>query len=270
MQRFLVCPPDYFDSTFMFNPWMDYTDSIDVGLAKAQWELLVAALLEAGAEVESMPPSPYSPAQVFTADGAVVFGPAQALILRNDGPRGTLEPINFSEWLRSDGFSIESMPPNRSLDGGNIVRLHDGSFACGVKPYSDSSGGDYFEKILQLTSKAKLHKFQLVDRKYLHLDMALGKIGNDAYLVYEEAFEEGLETLGDSPVVQNKIIKISQEDAEQFACNGVTVGNVFLTGLISNSLIDSIERLGYLAITLDLSEFHKAGGGLKCLTLPLN
>jgi N-dimethylarginine dimethylaminohydrolase len=270
MQRFLVCPPDYFDSSFMFNPWMEYTESVDLDLAKSQWETLVSALIESGAEVELMTPSPHSPAQVFTADGAVVYGSEQALVLRNDGPRGTIEPINFSEWLRSDGYTVESMPLTRTLDGGNIVRLHDGSFACGVKPNSDGSGGEYFKKILQLTSDAELHRFQLVDRKYLHLDMALGKIGSDAYLVYEDAFEDGLSSLEASPVIQKEIIRISRADAERFACNGVTVGNTFLTGLVSKSLVDSIARLGYRPITLDLSEFHKAGGGLKCLTLPLN
>ncbi len=270
MQRFLVCQPEYFDSTFMFNPWMEYSDSVDLGLAKAQWEAMVAALIEAGSEVEYLEPSPHSPAQVFTADGAVVIGGKHGLILRNDGPRGTLEPTTFAEWLRADGFTIESMPPTRTLDGGNLLQLHDGSFGCGIKPHSDSSGSDYFEKILQLTGDRKLHRFQLIERRYLHLDMALGKLGDAGYLVFDAAFDGGLRLFDDSPISDKKIIPVTQQDAERFACNSVTVGNTFLTGLISSQLIDSIERLGYRAVTLDLSEFHKAGGGLKCLTLPLN
>ena len=72
-----------------------------------------------------------------------------------------------------------------------------------------------------------------------------------------------------SPILDREIVRVSDEDAEQFACNGITVGKTFLTGSISHELIDAIERLGYGACTLKLDEFHKAGGGLKCLTLPL-
>ena len=270
MPSFLVCRPDYFDSTFMFNPWMDYTESVDPDLAIKQWERMVAELTAVGADVRYLEPSPYSPAQVFTADGAIVTGANHALVLRNDGPRGTLELRNFAEWLKSDGFSVESIPPNRRIDGGNVLKLHDGSYAVGMKPGSDGSSERYLEKILELTNGAKLHRIRLVDQKFLHLDMALGKLGNDGYLVFESAFENGLESLDSTPVAEKQIIPVSRKDAETYACNGVTIGNTFLTGNISSSLIDSIEGLGYRTVTLDLGEFHKAGGGLKCLTLPLN
>ena len=269
MQRFLVCPPDYFDSTFMFNPWMNYDESVDVGRAREQWNDMVEAIVDAGAEVEILTASPHSPAQVFTADGAIVLQNKHALVLRNDGPRGVLEPRNFADWLKSDGFTVESIPPNRTVDGGNTIRLHDGSFACGLKPGSDGTGENYLEKILDLTTGSQLHRFPLIDRKYLHLDMALGRIGDSGYLVFESAFENGLASLEGSPVLEKEIIPIATEDAERFACNGITIGKTFITGKISGSLIDSIEMLEYRAITLELSEFHKAGGGLKCLTLPL-
>ena len=267
--RFLVCSPDYFNSTFMFNPWMNYTDEVDVDRARLQWEKMVEALDAAGAIIELMEPSPHSPAQVFTADGAIILNADLALVLRNDGPRGTLEPRNFADWLRSDGFAVESIPPNRTLDGGNALLLHDGSFACGLKPDGDGLGERYFGKLLDMISQKQLHTIHLVDRRYLHLDMALGRIGDTGYLVFESAFEDGLKSLAGTPILEKEIVLVGDEDAEQFACNGITVGETFLTCRISSGLIDEIEGLGYAAVTVDLDEFHKAGGGLKCLTLPL-
>ena len=248
---------------------MSYRDSVDIGRAVEQWERMVAALEEAGAAIEYLEPSVDSPAQVFTADGAIVLGSGHALVLRNDGPRGVLEPRNFADWLRADGFAVESIPPNRTLDGGNTLRLHDGSFACGLKPGSDGSGERYFEKLVRLTSGQSLHLLRLIDRQYLHLNMAVGRVGDAGYLVFESAFDGGLDSLKGSPILDKEIIRVYREDAEQFACNGITVGGTFLTGKISSGLIDAIERLGYGACTLELDEFHKAGGGLKCLTLPL-
>ena len=119
---------------------MSYRDSVDTGRARRQWDGMVAALEDAGAVIEVLDSSRHSPAQVFTADGAIVLGRKHALVLRNDGPRGSLEPRNLADWLRADGFTVESIPPNRTLDGGNSQRLHDGSFACGLKPGADGSG----------------------------------------------------------------------------------------------------------------------------------
>ncbi|NQW18356.1 MAG: hypothetical protein HQ478_12810 [Chloroflexi bacterium] len=248
---------------------MSFSDSVDITRATRQWNGMVEAMEEAGAEVELLEPSPDSPAQVFTADGAVILGDHQALILRNDGPRGALEPRNFADWLRDDGFEVESIPPNRTLDGGNTLRLHDDSFACGLKPEADGSGERYFAKLLKLTGGTLLHQIRLTDRRYLHLDMAIGRVGDAGYLVFKSALENGLASLEGTPIVDREIILVDTQDAERFACNGITIGDTFMTGKISASLIDAIERLGYRAVTLDLDEFHKAGGGLKCLTLPL-
>ncbi len=135
---------------------------------------MVAAIEVAGGEIESLAPSAESPAQVFTADGAIILGASHALVLRNDGPRGTLEPRAFAKWLSEDGFAVESIPPNRTLDGGNTLRLHNGSFACGLKPQSDGSGEQYFKKLLELTGGGSFHTLRLIDRRYLHLDMAMG------------------------------------------------------------------------------------------------
>ncbi len=79
--------------------------------------------------------------------------------------------------------------------------------------------------------------------------------------MFESALERGLSALEGIPILEKEIIRVSDEDAKQFACNGITVGETFLTGKISSGLIDAIERLGYRAITVDLDEFHKAGGG---------
>jgi N-dimethylarginine dimethylaminohydrolase len=269
-QRFLVCTPDYFDSTFFANPWMDYTESVDQFRARTQWDSMVRAIEEAGAQVELLAPSIHSPAQVFTADGAIVLDGTHVLVLRNDGARGTLEPRNFADWFSANGYEVESIPPNRSLDGGNIIRLHDGSFGCGLKPGADLASVSYFKKIAQLIDGRQVHAVSLVDRKYLHIDMTIGRIGDSGYLVFEQGLEGGLDALDGTPILDSQIIKVGPEDAERFACNGITIGDSYLTGMISRPLVDAIERLGYRSVTLELDEFHKAGGGLKCLTLPLD
>ncbi|MEA2428748.1 MAG: dimethylarginine dimethylhydrolase, eukaryotic [Thermoleophilaceae bacterium] len=49
----------------------------------------------------------------------------------------------------------------------------------------------------------------------------------------------------------------------------MVVGDVVITGPISHGLARRIAARGFEVESLDLSEFYKAGGGAKCLTLPL-
>ncbi|HMJ75331.1 MAG TPA: hypothetical protein VK507_05130, partial [Iamia sp.] len=64
-RRFLVCPPTHFGVLYEINPWMHSEVSVDGERARAQWDGLVAALKEAGAEVETIEQDVEVPDLVF-------------------------------------------------------------------------------------------------------------------------------------------------------------------------------------------------------------
>jgi N-dimethylarginine dimethylaminohydrolase len=265
-----MCPPDYFDVNFMFNPWLKYDQKVDKQQAVEQWERLVRTLEDAGADVEFMGPSEISGAQVFTADGALVYDHEKALILRNDGPRGVAEPRLFVDWLEEHGFQTESLPPKYHLDGGNILRIERGSYLVGIKPGSPHGGERYLAKMLRLVSGASVQPIHLVDEKYLHLDMVVGRLGDKGYLVFESGVYGERDEVQRSPLAQRDIIPIDEEDARNFACNAITVNGTLITGQLTADTKHRIQGLGLWVEELPLTEFYKAGGGAKCLTLPLN
>jgi N-dimethylarginine dimethylaminohydrolase len=260
-----MCPPAFFDAHFLFNPHMDFRERIDRGRATAQWLRLLHVLEEAGAEVKLLEPRPGIGPLVFTADGAFCHRPGEALILRNDGVRGDVEPEIFRGWFEAAGYRTESIPPNHRLDGGNLVRLPDGDVLAGLKPGSSGLAERYLGRVLALTSGAKVATVPLVDERFLHLDTTIGALGPGRFLVYRGGLRDGLpHELSDA-----EIVDVSAEDAAHFACNVVVVGDVVVTGPVSDGLARRIGRLGYEVARVDLSEFYKAGGGAKCLTLPL-
>lgn len=263
---FLMCPPESFDAHFLFNPHMAYSERVDRRLAKAQWKRLVRVLEDAGAEIEFLEPQPGIGPLVFTADGAFCHRTGDVLILRNDGVRGEIEPGIFRDWFQARGFRVESMPPNYRLDGGNLLRLPDGNVLAGLKPGASGLGERYLGRLLRLTCGAQLSTVPLVDHKFLHLDTAVGVLGPRRFLVYAGGLRERKlpAELGDA-----EILAVSAADAARFACNIVVVGDVVVTGPVSGDLARRISRLGYHVERVDLSEFYKAGGGAKCLTLPL-
>jgi N-dimethylarginine dimethylaminohydrolase len=264
-KTFLVCPPDHFDTHFLFNPFMDYRERVNPRRARSQWRRLVKTLEQAGAAIETMAATPASSALPFTADGALCFAPGRALVLRNDGPRGELEPPLFASWLRANGYETESLPLGCTLDGGNVLRLPGGDLLLGVKPRGAGRAERYLAKLIGLVAGARTTEIPLRHQRHMHLDTAVGVVDERTYLVYPDA----LEPAGDAGWMPADPIEVGAADAQAFACNLVVVGDVVITGMISRGLVDRIAERGYNVERLDLGEFHKAGGGAKCLTLPL-
>lgn len=248
---------------------MGHRDKVDRRRARREWERLVDALEQAGAVVELLEPSPLSPPLVFTADTAFPYAPGRALVLRNDGPRGIFEPDVVRSWLRERGYTVEPLPPRYRLDGGNLLRLPSGDVVAGLKPGANGRAERYLGHLLDKAAGRKLRGLQLVDERHLHLDTAVGVLGDRGFLVYPGALAAGrIPRTG--PLAEAEVVEVDREDAARFACNIVVVGDVLLTGLVSDGLVRRIGRLGFHVERLDLGEFIKAGGGAKCLTLRLD
>jgi N-dimethylarginine dimethylaminohydrolase len=62
---------------------------------------------------------------------------------------------------------------------------------------------------------------------------------------------------------------VDTEDAGNFACNAVNVGNTIFMNKASDALKSRLLVAGFKVNEVDLSEFLKAGGSAKCLTLKL-
>ncbi len=63
---------------------------------------------------------------------------------------------------------------------------------------------------------------------------------------------------------------IAEEDALAFACNAVNIDDTVVVNRASAELVRSVARKGFDVIQTPLSEFMKAGGSAKCLTLRLD
>ncbi len=62
-------------------------------------------------------------------------------------------------------------------------------------------------------------------------------------------------------------IEVCQEEALRFACNAVVIGAHVVLPAGCPQLTQELESRGYIVHSVNLSEFLKAGGAAKCLTL---
>ena len=109
----------------------------------------------------------------------------------------------------------------------------------------------------------------LVDPRFYHLDTCLCPLSGGALLYFPAAFDDPSRALIEVLVPEEKRIAVDEVDALQFCCNAVALDDhVFMNGA-SEELQQRLRARGLTPVIVPLSEFMKAGGAAKCLTLKL-
>ena len=73
----------------------------------------------------------------------------------------------------------------------------------------------------------------------------------------------------ESRIPPHKRIIVDTMDAGNFACNAVNIGDRVILNKASEPLKARLMLAGFRVHEVELSEFLKAGGSAKCLTLKL-
>src|SRR5665811_579340 len=85
---------------------------------------------------------------------------------------------------------------------------------------------------------------------------------------YEKAFSgKSVAALNDA--FGASIIWVSETDAKNFACNAISIDQTIIMHKASAELKSALAKRGFEVIETDVSEFIKAGGACKCLTLEI-
>jgi N-dimethylarginine dimethylaminohydrolase len=107
---------------------------------------------------------------------------------------------------------------------------------------------------------------QLQDPRFYHLDTCFCPLNGKRALVFPGAFtKEGLELLGK----YTELIPVPEADALQFVCNAVVLGKDVVLPAGCPETYKMLADNGFATHPVELSEFIKAGGAAKCLSLRL-
>ena len=261
--RILMCPPRYYGIEYEINPWMNRRVKTDPEEAAKQWQALHDALVGLGVTVEQLDPVPGLPDLVFTANAGLVYRDLFVSSRFRYGERQGETP-EFDRWFASHGFAVEHTPEGQNFEGAGDALFCGDTLFAGYRFRSDARtmqwvGGRLGVEVLPL---------ELVDPRYYHLDTCFCPISSDAAIYFPGAFDEyGRSVLWDRI---RTLIEVSAEEAFSFSCNAVVVGRSVLLNAGAPKLARSLERHGFQAIPLKLTEFIKAGGSAKCLTFRLD
>ena len=111
---------------------------------------------------------------------------------------------------------------------------------------------------------------RLVDERFYHLDTCFCPLEDGYLMYYPQAFDQFALRAIHAHVPSSHRIVVDERDALQFACNAVNGGETIVLNHASRALVATLEARGFEVVQRGLSEFMKAGGAAKCLTLRLD
>jgi ornithine--oxo-acid transaminase len=262
-RRYLMCPPTHFDVSYAINPWMDVAVKVDRARAQRQWDALVATLRDAGAEVQTLAPHPSLPDLVFTANLGLVDGDT-FIAARMRHPERRDEPAHAEPWFRAHGYTVRHLSEDVVQEGAGDGLPFEGTLVGGYRTRSSASS---YVDIARLTD-APILPVELVDERFYHVDIVFCPLdARSALLAPTKVDAESARLIAE--LVPDPIL-LTDEEAEQFSANTVVVGRTVVMPACSPRLDAELCARGFTPVVVDVSEFLKAGGGPRCLTLALD
>ncbi|MGI8502315.1 MAG: TIGR00300 family protein [Hassallia sp.] len=262
--RFLMCAPDHYDVDYVINPWMEgniHKSSRD--RAVEQWQKL-HLLLKEHAIVDLVTPQKGVPDMVFTANAGLVLGKNVVLSRFLHKERQGEEPY-FKQWFEENGYTVNELPKDLPFEGaGDALLDREGRWLwAGYGFRSELDSHPYLAKWLDI----EVVSLRLIDERFYHLDTCFCPLANGYLLYYPGAFDSYSNRMIEMRVTPEKRIAIEEADAVNFACNTVNVDHIVIMNKASEALKTRLNDAGFQVMETPLTEFLKAGGAAKCLTL---
>jgi N-dimethylarginine dimethylaminohydrolase len=269
--RVLMCPPTYFTVRDVKNPFMNPARPPDAALALAQWEGVRDAFEEAGVRVVLVDPVKDLEDMVFAANQTFISRGAAherfAVASRMRYPSRRREVPFVVARLRELGFAIIDLGlagDDQFLEGHGDLLAHPGARLvwAGYGIRSSRAGVMRFAASMR-TEGIEVRPLELVDATYYHLDTCFAPLSAQAALVYPGALSEAsMQLLRQS---WPRLHEVSREDAARFVCNGVATNGRFIVSHLPGAVAERVRDEGLRPVTIDVSEFEKAGGSVFCL-----
>ncbi len=228
----------------------------DLPKALVQHEAYCRALESCGLAVTVLDVDNDYPDSTFVEDTAVVIG--ELAVLARPGAASRMGEVQGIRNAVSEHFKriVEISAPG-TLDGGDVCQCED-RFLIGISNRTNEEGARQLSRFL----KDEGHDSAFVDirrrRDILHLKSGIAHLGDRDMVVWEELAEF-------AAFREYNLLRVPSSD--HYAANCVRVNQFVLVAKGFPTFQKQIERAGYQALPLEVSEFQKMDGGLSCLSL---
>jgi len=228
------------------------TEPIDVERAREQHERYCEALEGLGLSLIRVAPDDRFPDCPFVEDAALVLGD-RAIITAPGAETRRGETAALEEVLRSRKVLSRIEPP-ATLDGGDVLRI-DTRLYVGLSSRTSTLAA---EQLGRLLADAGFEIIPVAVSGILHLKSACTHLGDDV-IVHLPGH------LDDDVFAGYRRITVPVHEAH--AANCLSINGAVLLPAGAPETRKRIEAAGFDAQQIDISESHKAGGGLTCSSI---
>lgn len=270
-RRYVMVEPTHFRVEYVINPFMDPADQPDPGRAMAQWRDLVAAIERHGGTVEALPQRPDAPDMVY----AMNLGLG---LVRADGrPHVVMSHMRYAErrmetpaaraWFADRGFGTAYVGRDgvgAHLEAGDAFAFGD-ALVVGYGPRTE----ELALKHLATELDVRVRGLRIDHPGMYHLDLAFCPLDDRRALVCPDAFDDD-SAAAVLELVPEPLVLTEEEALTTFCANSIVIGRTVLMPGCPDRVRARLESWGFEVVLVDVSEFHKGGGSIRCLTNPVD
>jgi N-dimethylarginine dimethylaminohydrolase len=261
-KRLLMCPPDKYAIKYVINPWMKLSRQSDPVLARLQWKNLLDILNSIHCEIQVIEPAGGLPDMVFTANAGFIVG-SQVFLSRFRHKERAGEADHFKKWFKAHGFRVTELPAGIFFEGAGDALFVGNTLFAAYRFRSDIRAHTFIAGKL----KVGVLSLELTKKRFYHLDTCFAPLSSESVLYYPPAFDQ----YGQKVIEENVSdpIPVPEKEANRFVCNAVVMGKDVIINHQCPETGSLLTERGFRVHETDLSEFIKAGGSAKCLTLQI-
>ncbi len=264
-RRYLMVRPDHFRVEYVINPYMDTAVQPDPLLVRRQWDALVSAIEAAGGAVAVLPQRADAPDMVYAMNLGLVVGDRAVLSHMRYAER-QMETPTAEQWFRAAGFTpsyVGREGIGAHLEAGDAFAFGD-ALVVGFGPRTEQLALKHLATELDV----RVRGLRIAHPAMYHLDLAFCPLDADRAMVCPAAFDD--ESAAAALALVPEPLVLTEDEALTFCANSIVIGRTILMPACPDRVRAQLEAWGFEIVLLDLSELHKGGGSIRCLTNPLD
>jgi N-dimethylarginine dimethylaminohydrolase len=267
--RYLAVEPNHFRVDYAINPYMDVADQPDPVATRAQWRAMLQAVRAAGATVDVLEQRPDAPDMVYAMNlGLAVSRPDEPHVVMSHmrHPERRMETLTAEPWFSGQGFRTTSVGRDgvgAHFEAGDAFPFGD-ALVVGYGPRTERLG----LKHLAVALDTRVRGLRIAHPGMYHLDLAFCPLDETRAMVCPAAFDEASAAAALALVPEPLVL--SEEEALTFCANSVVVGRTIVMPTCPDRVRARLQDWGFEVVLVDVTQFHKGGGSVRCLTNPLD
>jgi N-dimethylarginine dimethylaminohydrolase len=273
---YVAVRPDHFRVDYQINPFMDPSVQPDAELARKQWQTLVDTIEGVGGTVHVLDQRPDAPDMVYAMNLGLGVergdGSRHVVLSHMRFPERRMETGTARDFFEAQGWTTSYVGRDgvgARFEAGDAFAFR-GDLVVGFGPRTEELG----LKHLAVELDARVRGLRITHPGMYHLDLAFCPLDDSRALVCPEAFDPA-SAAALLDLVPDPIVLTEEEALTTFAANSIVVPSATGPATVvmpacPDRVRGRLEAAGFDVVVLDLSEFHKGGGSIRCLTNPVD